>query len=102
MKTTINLQKSNINVINQLLSLEGETNANQVRYKKTAIDFKKRHGIDLEKAPIVFVKHDHIWKLSHYTYQSTGRTFETAEYLPIVKCGSKFQRLEKDIKTEWD
>lgn len=102
MNTSINISKSSINTIGQLLSFEGKTNENEILYKKTANAFKRRYGIELENAPIVFVKHNTIWKLSHFTYKSMGRTYESAEYLPIVGCKDKFQRLSADIKTEWD
>lgn len=102
MTTSINIQASRINILSQLLKFEGQTNQQPILYKKTAISFRKRFGIDLKDAPIIFVKHGCMWKLSHITYKSQGRTYESADYLPIVGCADKFQRLSSDIKTIWD
>jgi len=90
-------------IILNLLKLENKTNETEVVYKKTAKEFKKEFGIELENAPIIFVKHRNIWKLYHTTYVSRGRTYETATYHPIVSCNDHFKRLENnEIKTVWD
>lgn len=103
MKTSIDIRKSTTGIISDLLKFEGQTNQNEILYKKTAKAFKKEFGIELEDAPIIFVKHRNIWKLSHITYKSNGRTFESATYHPIVNCADKFRRLETNtIKTVWD
>ena len=95
MNASVNIQgKSQINIIWQLLKLEGKTNEKPVLYKKTATAFKKAYGIELENAPLIFVKNGSIWKLSHITYTHNGRTYEAANYLPFVHCGDKFKRLE--------
>lgn len=99
METTINiLGKSQINIIRQLLRHQGKVNDQPVLYKKTANAFRRTYGVGLELAPIIFVANESIYKLSHFTYKSRGRIFETASYLPIVRCGNYFKRLErKDI-----
>lgn len=103
MTTTINIKKSKTGIIKDLLNFEGKTNKTKILYKKTAKEFKREFGIELENAPIIFVKHRSIWKLSIITYISRGRTYETATYNPIVSCADKFKRLESaEIKTVWD
>lgn len=87
--------KSNINIIAQLLKFEGKTNSNSILYKKTASNFKKKFGVDLATAPIIFTANECIWKLSHSTYTHKGRTYEYADYLPIVGCKSFFKRMER-------
>ena len=86
----------------QLLALKGLKNQSPILYKKTANSFKKEFGIDLQNAPLIFVKHNTIWKLVHFTYDFKGRTYESATYHPIVECKDKFKSLSANIKTMWD
>lgn len=95
MTNQINICKSRINVISQLLKFEGELNQQPILYKKTAKAFKSKFGIELQNAPVIFTAEGIIWKLSHMTYVHNGRKFETAEYLPIIGCGEKFKRLDR-------
>lgn len=93
---------SNISQISNLLTLKGLTNQTPVQYKKTANSFFKEFGIFLENAPLIFVKHNCIWKLSHFTNVFKGRVYETATYHPMVGCKDKFKSLSANIKTCWD
>ena len=95
MENSINIQKSNINVIAQLLKLEGLTNQKPILYNQTSKIFKRKFGIELAGCPIVFTANKIIWKLSHITYVHRGRTFESADYLPVVGCGDKFKRIDR-------
>lgn len=93
---------SNITVIAELLNLKGLNNQTPILYKKTSSSFKKQFGIDLQSAPLIFVKHSKIWKLAHNTYQSRGRVYEYATYHPVVDVKDKFKSLSVKIKTVWD
>lgn len=93
---------SNIAQIAQLLILKGLKNQTPIVYKKTATSFKREYGIDLKNAPLIFVKHNTIWKLIHHNFEHRGRIVESAKYLPIVGCKDKFKSLSAEIKTVWD
>jgi hypothetical protein len=88
-------EKININIIYQLLKFEGKNNNNQIIYKKTAKNFKKKYGVDLASAPIIFTAKNCIWKLSHITQRWEGITYEYADYEPIVGCKNFFKRMER-------
>lgn len=102
METSINLSKSATNTIFQLLKFVDKTNSKEVLYNKTSREFKRTYGIELENAPLIFVKHNQMWKLNHHTYKSKGRTYESASYVPVVGVKGRFQMLERDIKTPFD
>ena len=90
-----------IEIIRNLIHLENKKNEKEVIYKKTASSFKKKYGVELSTAPMVFVSNSIIWKLSHHSYKYSGRTHESAEYLPIVGCQDFFKRMENPkIKLE--
>jgi hypothetical protein len=76
--------KSKFQVLQSTLNLEGNFEGNLI-FKKTEKSFKKRYGIELQKAPIVFVQNGFIWKMCFIqsTY-STGRKLELVYYLPMV------------------
>lgn len=95
MKTTIDIRMSDIAIINRLLKLEGATNTTPILYKKTAKEFKRKFGVDLQNAPMVFTAHECMWKLSHMTYTFRGRVYEKADYLPIVGCRGFFTRMDR-------
>ncbi len=99
MTTSINIQKSSINIISQLLKLEGKQFSQPTWFKKTAVNFKKKFGIELQGAPLIFVANGCIWKLSfiqgNYSAKLGGHKFESADYLPIVGCKNKFKRMER-------
>jgi hypothetical protein len=95
MNTNINIQASKVNVIMQLLKFEGAQNNNSILYKSTNTKFKRKFGIELTDAPIIFTAKNCIWKLSHRTHTWNGRTYEYADYLPIVGCKHLFKRIER-------
>jgi CRISPR/Cas system CMR-associated protein Cmr5 small subunit len=91
--------KSKFQVLQSTLNLEGNFEGNLI-FKKTEKSFKKRYGIELQNAPLVFVQNGFIWKMSFIqsTY-STGRKMEIVDYLPMIEVKDKFKRLERnDIK----
>lgn len=95
--------KSNIQTIFSLLKLKGKTNKKEILYKKTEKEFKKKYGIKLENAPLIFKKHNCLYKLSHITFVTRGRKREHASYQPCVAVKDKFDELQNDnVKTVWD
>lgn len=97
MSTSIDLRTSSkMQIIAQLLKLKGQTNGNVVLYKKTAVEFKNKFGIELSDAPVVFTAKQFIWKLVHITYKHKGRTYESATYHPIVGCANFFQSIQRN------
>lgn len=96
----VDITKSKVNIINQLLcDYEGKKHTATPLYKKTIVSFKKKYGIDLQGAPIIFSAGGVLWKLSYTVYQHKGHTFESVTYLPIIACGDKFKRIARpDIK----
>ena len=94
--------------IRELLKYKGKTHGKPTLYKNTGIRFKRKYGIELQGAPIIFMKHNMIWKLSHreYFYPATGKTHETAEYSPVVELSAQFGAFDDlvrdDIRTVWD
>lgn len=53
-------------------------------YKKTAIDFKRKYGIDFIGAPMVFKKDDLLWKLQYICTEFSGKKVESASYIPVM------------------
>lgn len=99
MNYQINIQnQSQVNIIRQLLAFEGKANQQDVWFKKTASKFKRKYGFDIFGAPLIFKAGDMIYKLSfiqsNYPKHLGGRRYEMVQYLPIVRVGEFFKRLE--------
>ena len=89
---------SNIAIIRKLLTnYEGKVFTENIIYKKTAIQFKRRYKINLLGVPFIFVQNGTMYKLFYNTYTWKGRVTEKAEYLPFVNVKDKFKRLENKI-----
>lgn len=104
MSFPINIQNSQVSIIRQLLAYSETKNEKKPFFKKTEKAFKKKYGIDLVGAPVIFKRGGFIYKLSfmqdNYPSHLGGRKWEDADYLPIVSVGKFFERLnfENQIK----
>jgi hypothetical protein len=76
-----------------MLQFFGKTNTQPSVYKKTSRDFKRKYGIDFTGAPIVFKKHDIIWKLQYTCFYFKGRKVESAHYIPQVNVKNRFNSI---------
>jgi hypothetical protein len=80
-------------VISSMIQFFGKTNTQPSVYKKTSRDFKRKYGIDFTGAPIVFKKHDIIWKLQYVCTYFNGRKVESAYYVPQVEVKHAFNAI---------
>ena len=78
-------------MIFNLIPLFGKSNEQAPIFKKTSRDFKRKYGIDLVGAPVVFKKNGFLWKLQYICTDFKGRKIESASYTPIA-----------DVKTAWE
>lgn len=94
----IDIKKSKINIITQLLQYESQHNTIKPHFKKTAKLFQKRYGFDVVGAPIIYKAGTVIYKLSfmqgNYSAKLGGHRYEVVQYFPIVDVGGKFERLK--------
>jgi hypothetical protein len=67
-----------------LKALLSVNNTTPVLYKKTAKKFFKENGIELENAPMAFIKNGIYYHLNYTVFIYKGRKNESASYLPIV------------------
>ena len=82
----------------QALKTKGQV-LGATKYKKTAIAFKKRYGIEIENAPCVFVQDGYMYEFKLRQLAHKGRTMEVVYFNPIIEVGNKFKSLVRnDIK----
>jgi len=67
-----------------LKALLSVNNTTPVLYKKTAKKFFKENGIELENAPMAFIKNGIYYHLNYTVFIYKGRKNESASYWPIV------------------
>jgi hypothetical protein len=67
-----------------LKSLLTVNNTNTVLYKKTAKKFFAENGIELENAPMAFIKNGIYYHLNYTVFIYKGRKNESASYFPVV------------------
>jgi hypothetical protein len=67
-----------------LKALLSVNNTNTVLYKKTAKKFFAEYGIELENAPMAFIKNGIYYHLNYTVFIYKGRKNESASYFPIV------------------
>jgi len=67
-----------------LKALLSVNNTTPVLYKKTAKKFFAENGIELENAPMAFIKNGIYYHLNYTVFIYKGRKNESASYFPIV------------------
>ena len=67
-----------------LKALLSVNNTTPVLYKKTAKKFFKENGIELENAPMAFIKNGIYYHLNYIVFIYKGRKNESASYFPVV------------------
>lgn len=84
-----------VSIIASLVPFFYTSNSQVVFYKKTANDFRRKYGIDIAGAPMVFKKNGILWKFQYVTDVFRGRKFESAMYVPMVNVGNKYESLSR-------
>jgi hypothetical protein len=67
-----------------LKALLSVNNTNTVLYKKTAKKFFAEYGVELENAPMAFIKNGIYYHLNYTVFIYKGRKNESASYFPVV------------------
>jgi hypothetical protein len=81
-----------------LKALLSVNNTTPVLYKKTSKKFFAEYGIELENAPMAFIKNGIYYHLNYTVFFYKGRKNESASYFPIVDVQEKVTSAPVSVK----